>query len=57
MSKYNKNEDIQSIISNLQSNCCLKADLQRNMCMAMYAMWERLWQQYSNIHEGKHALG
>ena len=26
MSKYKKNDDLQSIMSNLQPNCCLKAD-------------------------------
>ena len=29
MSKYKKNEDIISIISNLQPNCCLKVDFQK----------------------------
>ena len=28
MSKYKKNEDLQSIMSNLQPNCCLKVDFQ-----------------------------
>ena len=29
MSKYKKNEDILSIMSNLQPNCCLKVDFQK----------------------------
>ena len=29
MSKYKKNEDILSIMSNLQLNCCLKVDFQK----------------------------
>ena len=29
MSKYKKNEDILSIMSNLQPNCCLKIDFQK----------------------------
>ena len=29
MSKYHKNEDILSIMSNLQANCCLKVDFQK----------------------------
>ena len=29
MSKYKKMEDILSIMSNLQPNCCLKIDLQK----------------------------
>ena len=29
MSKYKKDEDILSIMSNLQSNCCLKIDFQK----------------------------
>ena len=29
MSKYKKNEDIQSILSNLQPNCFLKIDFQK----------------------------
>ena len=29
MSKYNKNEDILSIVSNLPPNCCLKVDFQK----------------------------
>ena len=29
MSKYKKNEDILSIMSNLQPNCCLKFDFQK----------------------------
>ena len=28
MSNYKKNEDLQSIMSNLQPNCCLKVDFQ-----------------------------
>ena len=29
MSKYKRNEDIISIMSNLQPNCCLKVDFQK----------------------------
>ena len=29
MSKYKKNKDILSIMSNLQPNCCLKIDFQK----------------------------
>ena len=29
MSKYKKNEDILSIMSNLQPNCCFKVDFQK----------------------------
>ena len=29
MSKYKKNEDILSIMSNLQPNCCLKVEFQK----------------------------
>ena len=29
VSQYKKNEDLQSIMSNLQPNCCLKVDFQK----------------------------
>ena len=45
MSKYKKNEDLQSMMSNLQANCCLKVNFQK--------MDQNTWNKWL-IHDTKH---